>query len=136
MLVGTNEDGAALWSMLSDEPELGYRVGAVIGPADARTGHGKPWTGCTRWTGSKRWHRRAGATGVIVVGSAVGSSDSVRGRAVGPCEPVSTCRSGPGSAACRAIAIRMTPVSGVPMLYVEPKDGARWRLIVKRGDGS
>ena len=31
VLVGTNEDAAAMWQMLSDEPELGYRVGGVVG---------------------------------------------------------------------------------------------------------
>ena len=31
VLVGTNEDTAAMWQMLCDEPELGYRVGGVVG---------------------------------------------------------------------------------------------------------
>ena len=31
VLVGTNEDAAAMWQMLSDEPELGYRVGGIVG---------------------------------------------------------------------------------------------------------
>jgi len=30
LLVGTNEDAAAIWRMLSDEPELSYRVVVVV----------------------------------------------------------------------------------------------------------
>ncbi len=130
VLVGNNEDGAALWSMLRDEPELGYRVGAVLGP-HARTGPWQAVDGCTQIGDLEAVARRTGATGVIVVASAWGAPASA--------EVVSRAlRAGlhvqiwPGFSGVSGNRIRMAPVSGVPMLYVEPQDGARWRLTVKR----
>jgi exopolysaccharide biosynthesis polyprenyl glycosylphosphotransferase len=130
VLVGTNEDGAALWSMLRDEPELGYRVGAVLGP-HALTGSWQAVDGCTEIGGLEGLARRAGATGVIVVGSAWGAPDSseVVGRALRAGFHVQIW---PGFSGLSSHRIRMAPVSGVPMLYVEPHDGTRWRSMVKR----
>ena len=36
LLIGTNEDAIALWNMLSEEPELGYRVVGVVGSTAGR----------------------------------------------------------------------------------------------------
>ena len=75
VLVGTNEDTAAMWQMLCDEPELGYKVGGVVGKqADEGVWRDMP-------------HRlvladlpelcdEVGAEGVILVGSAVTAADS------------------------------------------------------------
>ncbi len=130
VLVGTNEDGAALWKMFTDEPELGYRVGAVIGD---RTLH-EPWNrldGCADVDGLETLAKRVGATGVIVVGSAVGFSTGSEAvsRALRAGLHVQFC---PGFHGLSSRRIRMAPVSGVPMLYVEPRDVAKWRLLTKR----
>ena len=58
VMVGTNEDAEALWRLLSDEPELGYRVGGVAGePQRARRGETCPPAhrskGSVHWPG--RW---------------------------------------------------------------------------------
>jgi len=130
VLVGTNEDGAALWKMFTDEPELGYRVGAVIGDRTLD----EPWhrlDGCAEVSGLEALAKRVGATGVIVVGSAVGfsvGSEAVSG-ALKAGLHVQIC---PGLHGLSSKRIRMAPVSGVPMLYVEPRDVARWRLFAKR----
>jgi exopolysaccharide biosynthesis polyprenyl glycosylphosphotransferase len=130
VLVGTNEDGVALWKMLSDEPELGYHVGAVIGE---RTLDG-PWRaldGSATVDGLEALALRVGATGVIVVGSAVGFSEGSEavGRAMRAGLHVQIC---PGFHGLSSKRIRMAPVSGVPMLYVEPREVAKWRLFAKR----
>jgi exopolysaccharide biosynthesis polyprenyl glycosylphosphotransferase len=130
VLVGTNEDGAALWKMLTDEPELGYRVRAIIGE---RTPD-EPWhrlEGCAEVSGLEALARRVGATGVIVVGSAVGFSagSEAVSRALRAGLHVQIC---PGFLGLSSKRIRLAPVSGVPMLYVEPRDVAKWRLFAKR----
>jgi exopolysaccharide biosynthesis polyprenyl glycosylphosphotransferase len=130
VIVGTNEDSAALWNMLSDEPELGYRVGAVIGEGTLD----EPWhdlEGCVKVDGLEMLATRVGATGVIVVGSAVGFSDGSEAvsRALRAGLHVQIC---PGFSGVSSKRIRMAPVSGVPMFYVEPRDVAKWRLFAKR----
>lgn len=130
VLVGTNDDGAALWSMLSDEPELGYRVGAVVGPH----AFAEPWhavAGCTEIGRLEDVAGRAGATGVMVIASALGAHDSseVVSRALRAGLHVQVW---PGFGGLSSNRIRMAPISGVPMLSVEPQDSVRWRMIVKR----
>lgn len=130
VLVGTNEDSAALWTMFADEPELGYRVGGVIGERRLE----EPWRqldGCPEVQGLEALATRVGATGVIVVGSAMGfdtGSEAV-GRALAAGLHVQFC---PGFHGLSSRRFRMAPVSGVPMLYVEPRDVATWRLCAKR----
>ena len=75
MLVGTNEDAAAMWRMLSDEPELGYRVGGVVG----RQAQVAPWQGIPHRSTLADLPQLAdevGAEGVILVGSAVTAAES------------------------------------------------------------
>ena len=43
VMIGTNEDAAAVWTMLDSQPELGYEVRGIIGkPGVVRTGHTCP----------------------------------------------------------------------------------------------
>jgi exopolysaccharide biosynthesis polyprenyl glycosylphosphotransferase len=130
VLVGTNEDAVTLAGMLGDEPELGYRIGAVLGErgGDERWG-GVP--GCAEVGGLEALARRAGADGVIVVGSAweASASSEAVSRALAAGLHVQIW---PGFAGLSSRRMRMAPVSGVPMLYVEPKVAAPWRLAVKR----
>lgn len=130
ILIGTDAGGAELMRILTDEPELGYRVAAVVGPEAS----GDLWRGvesCTDITGLERMAERVGASGVILVASAVGST--VGHQAVGE-----ALRAGlhvqvwPGFSGVSYRRIRLTPVSRLPMLYVEPKSVARWQLATKR----
>ena len=43
VMIGTNEDAVAVWTMLDSQPELGYEVRGIIGrPGAVRTGHTSP----------------------------------------------------------------------------------------------
>jgi exopolysaccharide biosynthesis polyprenyl glycosylphosphotransferase len=131
VLVGTNEDTAAMWQMLSDEPELGYRVGGVVGKqADQGMWRDMP-------------HRSApddlpelcdevGAEGVILVGSAVTAAESAAAVRVSLGSGLHV-QFWPGLAGVLSSRIRTTPVSGLPMLYVEAHRPPQWQACVKRG---
>lgn len=131
VLVGTNDDAVDLWTTLTSEPDLGYRVGAVVGavrpeapwddlPATDRIGELGPLA------------RRVGANGVILVGSALG--DGGRAALAQSFEaglhvqmwaglPVDSRR------------LRLTPAFGVPMFYIEPLRSpatAPWARRTKR----
>jgi exopolysaccharide biosynthesis polyprenyl glycosylphosphotransferase len=128
ILVGTNEDTAAVWQMFSDE--LGNRVGGVVGKeADAA-----PWRDIP--------HRSAladlpelsdevGAEGVILVGSAVTAAESAAA-----VRDSLACglhvQFWPGLAGVLSSRIRTAPVSGLPMLYIEAHMPPRWHTWVKR----
>ncbi len=118
VLVGTNEDAAAMWQMLSDEPELGYRVGGVVG----KETHVAPWQGIPHRSALADLPQLAdevGAEGVILVSSAVTAAETaaaVRGSLACGLH----VQFWPGLAGVLSSRIRTAPVSGLPMLYVEP----------------
>ena len=130
VLVGTNEDAAAIWRMLSDEPELGYRVGGVVG----KEAQVAPWIGIPRRSALADLPQLAdevGAEGVILVGSALNAAESA-----------SAVRSSlacglhvqfwPGLAGVLSSRIRTAPVSGLPMLYIETHKAPAWHHAAKR----
>jgi exopolysaccharide biosynthesis polyprenyl glycosylphosphotransferase len=130
LLVGANEDAEGLWTILSEEPGLGYRVGGVVGEAR----HDAPWAGLPKAAGPTQipeLARATGAGGVIVVASALGPRE--RTRAVN-----TSLASGlhvqlwPGFYGTSARRTRLVPTSGVPLLYVEPRHVAPWQLAAKR----
>ena len=130
VLVGTNEDAAAMWQMLSDEPELGYRVGGVVGKEAQEA----------RWQGLP--HRSAladlpqladevGAEGVILVSSAVTSAEST----VAVRDSLACglhVQFWPGLAGVLSSRIRTAPVCGLPMFYVEAHKPPAWHHAAKR----
>src|SRR5579875_312534 len=130
LLVGANEDTAQLWTILSEEPSLGYRVGGVVGLPFA----GAPWNGIPKRAGVAAITELAaetGANGVIVIASALGPHE--RRAAV-----ASSLAAGlhvqvwPGSYGMSSRRTRFVPVSGVPLLYIEPRKVAPWQLALKR----
>ncbi|HUJ67784.1 MAG TPA: sugar transferase [Acidimicrobiales bacterium] len=131
VLVGTNDDAVALWTTLDAEPELGYRVGAVVG--DFR--EDAPWAGlpCSPDLDDLvALAGAAGANGVIVVGSGMGAGGSgavvEKALAAGLHLQVWSGLSGLGGR-----RVRLAPVSGVPFLYIEPFRGlSRANEIGKR----
>ena len=130
ILVGTNEDAEAIWTLLSEEPELGYRVGGVAGAPR----EGTPWAGlpgCAQIEGLGELARRIGASGVIVVASALVASERKNAvdRALSAGLHVQVW---PGLDGLSGRRTRLAPVSGVPLLYVEPKKIAKWQLVIKR----
>jgi exopolysaccharide biosynthesis polyprenyl glycosylphosphotransferase len=130
ILVGTDAGAAELMRILTDEPELGYRVGGVVGDNAGKD----PWhrlESCADAAGLERLAERVGASGVILVASAAGSAvghDAVR----------EALRAGlhvqvwPGLNGVSYRRVRLTPVSRLPMFYVEPESVARWQLAAKR----
>ena len=93
VMVGVNEDAEDLWTLLSEEPELGYRIGGVAG--DYRSD--APWHGLPRCSEVEQLGdlaARADANGVIVVASALGPR-TARRRSTWPWPPASMSRCGP-----------------------------------------
>ncbi len=131
IMVGTNEDAEGLWNLLSEEPALGYRVGGVVGQSRP----GTPWIGlpsCAKIHGIGELASQSGANGVIVVASALVASE--RKLAVDQALAAGLhVQVWPGLYGLSSRRARMAPISGVPILYVEPREVARWKFIVKRG---
>jgi exopolysaccharide biosynthesis polyprenyl glycosylphosphotransferase len=130
VLVGTNEDAAAMWQMLSDEPELGYRVRGVVG----KQAQVAPWQGISHRSALADLPQLAdevGAEGVILVSSAVtGAESSAAVRSSLACGL--HVQFWPGLAGVLSSRIRTAPVSGLPMLYVEPHRPSAWHKVAKR----
>jgi exopolysaccharide biosynthesis polyprenyl glycosylphosphotransferase len=130
VLVGTNEDAAAIMQMLSDEPELGYRVGGVVGK-HVKTG---PWQDIPHRSTLADLPQLAdevSAEAVILVASAVTSAESAAA-----IQASLACglhvQLWPGLAGVLSSRIRTAPVSGLPMLYVEAHKPPAWHHAVKR----
>jgi exopolysaccharide biosynthesis polyprenyl glycosylphosphotransferase len=131
IMVGTNEDAERVWTLLSEEPELGYRIGGIVGELTP----GSQWDelpNCPKLDGLGELVECTGANGVIVVGSALDATD--RKKAVDQALATGLhVQVWPGLDGLSSRRTRMAPVSGVPLLYVEPKEIASWQLAVKRG---
>jgi exopolysaccharide biosynthesis polyprenyl glycosylphosphotransferase len=130
VLVGTNEDAAAIWQMLSDEPELGYRVGGVVGKQVQMS----PWRGIPHRSTLADLPQLAdevGAEGVIVVGSAVTAAESAAA-VHGSLACGLHAQFWPGLGGVLSSRIRTAPVSGLLMLYVEAHRPPAWHIAAKR----
>jgi exopolysaccharide biosynthesis polyprenyl glycosylphosphotransferase len=130
VLVGTNEDAAAMWQMLSDEPELGYRVGGVVG----KQVQVAPWQGIPHRSALADLPQLAdevGADGVMLVSSAVTAAESAAA-----VRDSLACgldvQLWPALAGLLSNRIRTAPVSGLPMLYVEAHKPLTWHHAAKR----
>ena len=130
VLIGANEDAAAIWQMLSDEPELGYRVGGIVG----RQAQVAPWRGIphrSSLTDLPQLAGEVGAEGVILVGSAVTSAETAAAvRSSLACGL--HVQFWPGLAGVLSSRIRTAPVSGLPMLYIEAHTPPAWHHAAKR----
>lgn len=130
VLIGTNEDAAAIWQMLSDEPELGYRVGGVVG----KQAHVAPWQGIPHRSTLADLPQLAdevGAEDVILVGSAVTAAETAAA-VHGSLACGLHVQFWPGLAGVLSNRIRTAPVSGLPMLYVEAHRPPAWHIVAKR----
>jgi exopolysaccharide biosynthesis polyprenyl glycosylphosphotransferase len=130
LLVGTNEDAAAMWQMLSDEPELGYRVGGVVG----KQVEVAPWLDIPSRSTLAELPQLAdevGAEGVILVSSAVNATESAAA-----VRNSLACglhvQFWPGLGGLLSNRVRTTPMSGLPMLYVEAHRPPAWHKVAKR----
>jgi exopolysaccharide biosynthesis polyprenyl glycosylphosphotransferase len=130
VLVGTNEDAAAIWQMLGDEPELGYRVGGVVG-THAEVAPWKDIPHRSTLADLPQLADEAGADGVIIVGSAVTSAESAAALHASLAYGLHV-QFWPGLAGVLSSRIRTAPVSGLPMLYVEAHKPPAWHHAAKR----
>ncbi len=130
ILVGSNEDAAALWQMLSDEPELGYRVVGVVGERQ----------GCERMDKVSRpfdvgalpdMARRTGASAVIVVAGALRADATSAAVSEGLAAGLDV-QIWPGLPSLSSRRLQLTPVSGIPVLRVEPPRAPTWQKLIKR----
>ena len=130
LLVGENEDASGLWTILSEEPGLGYRIGGVVGEAR----HDAPWAALPQVSNADlipELARATGAGGVIVVASALGPRE--RTHAVNTSLAAGLhVQVWPGFYGTSARRTRLVPASGVAFLYVEPRHVAPWQLAIKR----
>lgn len=130
VLLGTNDDAIALWTMLSEEPELGYRIAGVVGERRRRA----PWQGlpvCVDTHDLPSLAQQTGADGVIVVAGALPAdaiSEAVN-RALAAGLHVQIW---PGFMGFSSTRVRFAPVSGMPAFYVEPPGAAAWQQMIKR----
>jgi exopolysaccharide biosynthesis polyprenyl glycosylphosphotransferase len=130
LLVGANEDAAAMCQMLCDEPELGYRVGGVVG----REAQVAPWLGIPRrpeLADLPQLAAEVGAGGVILVGSALNAAESAAAVRGGLACGLHV-QFWPGLAGVLGSRIRAAAVSGLPMLYVEAHEPPAWHHAAKR----
>lgn len=130
VLVGANEDAAALHTMLSSEPELGYRVTAVVG---ARRGDPE-WRDIRNgWSMADIPSLAAdtGASGILVVPYALSSAATQRALAVAAGADLHI-QVWPGFRGVGSGRLRNVPVSGEAFFYVEPKPSAGWQFAIKR----
>ncbi len=130
ILVGGNDDSTELWKMLDSEPELGYRVTAIIGC----DGEARPWDhlpGSTAIADLPALARATGASGALIASNALTSKDL-------RCT-ISLCGAlglhvqvWPGLLGVGSIRLREVPVSGEPFYYIEPHRTYRWQRCTKR----
>jgi exopolysaccharide biosynthesis polyprenyl glycosylphosphotransferase len=130
VLVGTNDVGGSLLKMFRDEPELGYRVGAVVGSLCWRD----PWTelpGSTCLDDLIPLASLTGATGIVIVDGALGATACA--------EAVDMALKGglhvqiwPGLHGLSTRRVHVVPTSGLPFLYVEPARAGKCQLLAKR----
>jgi exopolysaccharide biosynthesis polyprenyl glycosylphosphotransferase len=130
VLVGTDGEAVAISRMLRDEPELGYRVGAVVGES------------CEDPNWSELPHspnvadlvglaRQVGASGVMIVDASLRLRDAAVAlqAALDAGLHVQLWPAVPGVISRR---VRFAPISGLPVLYVERSRPAAWQLALKR----
>lgn len=129
VLVGSNEDAAAMRQMLADEPELGYRVGGVAGkPAQLALWQDIPHAPLADLVPLAD---QVGAGSVILVGSAMTSAESTAAVRDSLAAGLHV-QFWPGLAEVLSSRIRTAPVSGLPMLYVEAHKPPQWHMAAKR----
>jgi exopolysaccharide biosynthesis polyprenyl glycosylphosphotransferase len=130
LLIGTNDDAISLWNMLSEEPELGYRVVGVVGP----TRGDAPWGLLTRCVDTRDLPdlaRRTGADGVIITAGAFDARTTAaivrQAQDAGLHVQVWPAFMGVSSA-----RVRFAPESGIPVFYVERSAAPGWQEAAKR----
>jgi len=130
IMIGTNDDAIAVFTMLNTQPELGYEVRGVIGTSWRRAEweslcHGRTLIDLPEVA------RQTDATGVLLVANALSASE-IRDAIEAGTDQGLHVQVWPGFRGLRARRVRWSPMSGEAFLYVEPQRQPRWQLKVKR----
>lgn len=130
LLIGSNDDAAALRTTLRSEPELGYSVagvvaGPVIDPALTDLPVGFGIEDIPRLAAITR------SSGIVIVPYGLSSAEVERAVNVGADAGLHV-QIWPGLRGIGDGRLRSVPVSGEPFFYVEPRSAARWQLVTKR----
>lgn len=130
LLVGTDADALQAWTILESEPELGYRIRAVVGDEQRDA----PWAHLPAFPTSADVHavaRHVHASGIMVVPGALcgPERDELLTRALDTglevCLWIGVSMVGRGR-------IQLSRGPGPPLLHVGARRVARWQLAAKR----
>ena len=130
VMIGANEDAAAVWTMLHSQPELGYEVRAFIGKPRRRS----DWAQLPNGRALDQLPdlaRQTEATGVLLVANAVSAAEVH--------DVIELCTANglhvhiwPGFRGLGTRRVRRYPMSGETFLYVEPGRRPTWQFAGKR----
>jgi len=130
VMIGGNEDAAAVWTMLDSEPELGYEVRAVIG----RLRRNSDWAGLPNSRSIENLPEIAeqtGASGVLVVANALSAAEVHRVIELATASGLHV-QVWPGFRGLGTRRVRQFPMSGETFFYVEPERHSAWQSAAKR----
>ncbi len=130
VMIGTNEDAVAVWTMLRSQPELGYEVRGFIG----KPRRGSDWARLPNGRALDQLPdiaRQTDATGVLLVANALSAAE------VHDVIELSTANGlhvqvWPGFRGLGTRRVRRFPMSGETFLYVEPGQRPTWQFAAKR----
>ena len=130
VMIGTNEDAVAVWTMLLSQPELGYEVRGIIGKP-------QPHADWARLPNSRALDhlpdiaRQTDATGVLLVANALTAAE-VHEVIELSAENGLHVQVWPGFQGLGTRRVRRFPMSGETFLYVESGQRPTWQFIAKR----
>lgn len=129
-VVGRNGEAGEVLELLSNHPEMGYRVRGLIGDEQTARRHGVPWMGPT--SGATSAVRESGVGGVILSGTALPATElNDLLRSLGSLGVHIQLSSGLQRMDGRRI--RVTRVGHEPFLYIEsPPASSSSELVAKR----
>ena len=130
VMIGTNEDAVAVWTMLHSQPELGYEVRGIIGKTRQRS----DWEHLSNGRDLDELPdiaRQTDATGVLLVANALSASEVHDVIELGTANGLHV-QVWPGFRGLRTRRVAWYPMSGETFLYVEPGRHPTWQLAAKR----
>ena len=130
VMVGTNEDAAAIWTMLDSEPELGYEVRGIIGSLRRRS----DWADLPNSRAIDHLPgiaKETDASGVLLVANALSATQVQRAIDLASANGLHV-QVWPGLRGLGTRRVRRLPVSGETFLYVEPGGRPVWQFAAKR----
>jgi exopolysaccharide biosynthesis polyprenyl glycosylphosphotransferase len=130
VMIGTNEDAVAVWTMLDSQPELGYEVRGVIG----EPGNTSDWAHLPHSLDLDQLPALAEQTdsaGILVVANALSPAEFHEVISLGALSGLHV-QVWPGLRGLGTRRIRRFPMGGETFLYVESAQRPRWQFAVKR----